>query len=150
MPCVFLSRPSSVLPYSSRHAYPAQAFPQQKASWLEEISTMHDWVVCCKSQKGREEIRSFELSGKEIFLNYYAKKKTGSQKSAYKEVKMKKNRSKKSAYRRQSVRYRSWQHQNGSERGAVMQCFCTHALFVYGVTLITPVPPLLPSAAIPR
>ena len=81
---------------------------QQKASWLEEIKTMHDWVVWCKSQKGREEIRSFELSGKEIFLNYYAKKKTGSQKSAYKEVKMKKNRSKKSAYRRQSVRYRSW------------------------------------------
>ena len=27
MPCVFLSRPSSVLPCSSRHAYPAQAFP---------------------------------------------------------------------------------------------------------------------------
>ena len=27
MPCVFLSRPSSVLPCSFRHAYPAQAFP---------------------------------------------------------------------------------------------------------------------------
>ena len=27
MPCVFLSRPSSVLPCSSRHAYSAQAFP---------------------------------------------------------------------------------------------------------------------------
>ena len=30
MPCVFLSRPSSVLPCSSRHAYPAQAFPTKK------------------------------------------------------------------------------------------------------------------------
>ena len=39
-------------------------------SWLEESSTMHDWVVWCKSKKGAEEIRSFELSGKEIFLNY--------------------------------------------------------------------------------
>ena len=28
MPCVFLSRPSSVLPCSSRHAYSAQAFPE--------------------------------------------------------------------------------------------------------------------------
>ena len=28
MPFVFLSQPSSVLPCSSRHAYPAQAFPQ--------------------------------------------------------------------------------------------------------------------------
>ena len=28
MPCVFLSRPSSVLPCSSRHAYPAQDFPE--------------------------------------------------------------------------------------------------------------------------
>jgi len=67
---------------------------QQKASWLEEIKTMHDWVVWCKSQKGREEIRSFELSWKEIFFNYYEtkstevqKKKTGSQKSAYKGAK---------------------------------------------------------------
>jgi len=31
---------------------------------------MHDWVVWCKSKKGAEEIRSFELSGKEIFPNY--------------------------------------------------------------------------------
>ena len=31
---------------------------------------MHDWVVWCKSKKGAEEIRSFELSGKEIFSNY--------------------------------------------------------------------------------
>ena len=35
---------------------------------------MHDWVVWCKSEKGAEEIRSFELSGKEIFLNYDEKK----------------------------------------------------------------------------
>jgi len=31
---------------------------------------MHDWVVWCKSKKGAEEIRSFELRGKEIFSNY--------------------------------------------------------------------------------
>ena len=41
---------------------------QQKANLLEEISTMHDLVVWCKSQKGREEIRSFELSGKRSSL----------------------------------------------------------------------------------
>ena len=39
---------------------------QEKESWLEEASTMHDWVVRCRSKKGAEEIRSFELSGKEI------------------------------------------------------------------------------------
>ena len=43
---------------------------QEKKSWLEEVSTMHDWVVWCKSKKGAEEIRSFELSGKEIFPNH--------------------------------------------------------------------------------
>mmetsp|Transcript_100149 Transcript_100149/g.161454 ORF Transcript_100149/g.161454 Transcript_100149/m.161454 type:complete len:227 (-) Transcript_100149:1039-1719(-) len=32
MPCVFLSRPSSVLPCSSRHAYPAQAFPANESA----------------------------------------------------------------------------------------------------------------------
>jgi len=31
---------------------------------------MHDWGLWCKSKKGAEEIRSFELSGKEIFSNY--------------------------------------------------------------------------------
>ena len=41
---------------------------QEKKSWLEESSTIHDWVVWCKSKKGAEEIRSFELSGKENFF----------------------------------------------------------------------------------
>ena len=36
---------------------------QEKKSWLEKASTMPDWVMWCKSQKGAEEIRSFELSG---------------------------------------------------------------------------------------
>jgi len=36
---------------------------QENKSWLEESSTMHDWVVRCKSKKGAEEMRSFELSG---------------------------------------------------------------------------------------
>jgi len=31
---------------------------------------MRDWVVWCKSKKGADQIRSFELSGKEIFFNY--------------------------------------------------------------------------------
>ena len=38
---------------------------QEKKSWLEQVSTMHDWVVWCKSKKGAEEIRSFELNGQE-------------------------------------------------------------------------------------
>ena len=61
---------------------------------------MHDWVVWCKSKKGAEEIRPFELSGKEIFSNYDETKS--------KEEKNKKNGSKKKAHRGQSVRYRSW------------------------------------------
>jgi len=49
---------------------------------------MHDWVVLCKSEKGAEEICSFELSGKEIFSNYdetkskeEKNKKTGAKRS---------------------------------------------------------------------
>jgi len=41
---------------------------QEKESWLEKARTMHDWVVWCKSKKGAEEIRSFELSRKEILF----------------------------------------------------------------------------------
>ena len=72
----------------------------RKGIWLEESSTMHDWVVWCKSKKGAEAIRSFELSGKEIFSNCDETKS--------KEEKNKKNGSKKKAHRGQSVRYRSW------------------------------------------
>jgi len=43
---------------------------QEKKRWPEESSTMHDRVVWCRSNKGAEKIRSFELSGKEIFSNY--------------------------------------------------------------------------------
>ena len=68
---------------------------QEKKSWLEKSSTMHDWVVWCKTKKGAEEIRSFELSGKEIFYNYDETKST--------EEKNKKNGSKKKAHRGQSV-----------------------------------------------
>jgi len=70
---------------------------QENECWLEESSTMHDWVVWCKSKQGVEEIRSFELSGKEIFFNY------GETKS--KEEKNKKNGSKKKAHRGQSRAY---------------------------------------------
>jgi len=73
---------------------------QEKESWLEESSTMHAWVVWCKSEKGAEEICSFELSGKEIYFNYDETKS--------KEEKNKKNGSNKKAHRGQSVRYRSW------------------------------------------
>jgi len=69
---------------------------------------MHDWVVWCKSKKGAEKIRSFELSGKEIFFNY---DETKSQ-----EKKNEKNGSKKKAHREQSVRYRSWWKQGNIER----------------------------------
>jgi len=68
---------------------------QEKESWLEEASTMHDWVVWCKSKKGAEEIRSFQLSGKEIFSNYDETKS--------KEEENKKYGSKKKAHRGQSV-----------------------------------------------
>ena len=61
---------------------------------------MPDWVVWCKSKKGAEEIRPFELSGKDIFSNYDETKS--------KEEKNNKNGSKKKAHRGQSVRYRSW------------------------------------------
>jgi len=78
---------------------------QEKESRLEEASTMHNWVEWCKSKKGAEEIRSFELSGKEIFFNYVETKS--------KEEKNKKNGSKKKAHRGQSVRYRScWKQGN--------------------------------------
>ena len=54
----------------------------------------------CKSKKGAEAIRLFELSEKEIFSNYDETKS--------KEEKNKKNVSKKKAHRGQIVRYRSW------------------------------------------
>ena len=66
---------------------------------MEEVNMMHDWVVWCKSKKGTEEIRSFGLSGKEIFCNYNETK--------LKQEKNKKNRSKKKAHRGHSVQYRS-------------------------------------------
>jgi len=61
---------------------------------------MHDWVGWSRSKKGAEEIRSFELSGKEIFSNYDETKS--------KEEKNKKNGGKKKAHRGQSVRHSSW------------------------------------------
>ena len=71
----------------------------RKKGWLEEASTMQDWVVWCKSKKGAEEIRSFKLIGKEIIFNY--------DETTLKEQKNKKNGSKKKAHRGQSVQYRS-------------------------------------------
>ena len=32
---------------------------QEKAGWLEEASTTHNWVVLCKSKEGAEQICSF-------------------------------------------------------------------------------------------
>ena len=84
---------------------------QEKEIWLEESSTMHDWVVWCKSKTGAEEIRSFELSGKEIFFNY--------DESKSKEEKNKKQREQKEgtsrAERTIQVMVEAWRHQNGSE-----------------------------------
>jgi len=72
---------------------------QENEIWLEKASTMHDWVVWCKSKKGAEEIRSFELSGKEIFFNCDETKQ--------KEKKNKKIGSKENAHHGQSIRSRS-------------------------------------------
>ena len=84
---------------------------QEKKSGQEESSTMHNWVVWCKPKKGAEEIRSFELSGKEIFFNYDETKS--------KEEKNKKNKRKKNALRGAErtlqVMVEVRQHQNGSE-----------------------------------
>jgi len=53
MPCVFLSRPSSVLPCSSRHAYPAQAFPQaQPGSAQLKIANLWCNLLCTLTQSG--------------------------------------------------------------------------------------------------
>jgi len=68
-------------------------------SWLEGASMMHDWVVWCKSKKGAEEIRSFELSGK-FSLAMMKRNRTSEEHN-------KKSGSKK-AHRGQSKRYRSW------------------------------------------
>jgi len=66
---------------------------------------MHHWVVWCRYKKGVEEMRSFELSRKEIFPNYDETKS--------REEKNKKNGSKKKAHRVQSVRYKSsWKQGN--------------------------------------
>jgi len=66
--------------------------------------------VWCRSKNGAEEIRSFELSGKEFFFNYDETKS--------KEEKNKKNRSKKKAHRGQNVRQvmvEARQHEKGNE-----------------------------------
>jgi len=76
---------------------------EEKESWLEEASTTHDWVVWCKSKKGAEEIRSFELSGKEFFFNYDETKSKEEKKSTSR------------AKRTIQVVVEARQHQNGSE-----------------------------------
>ena len=64
----------------------------------------------CKSKKGAEEIRPFELSGKEIFSNY--------DKTKSEEVKRKRNGSKKNAHRGQSARNRSQRNQGNIKQWA--------------------------------
>ena len=72
---------------------------------------MHDWVVWCKSKKGAEEIRLFELSGKEIFFNYDETKS--------KEEKQQKEREQKEGTSRaeRTIQFmvEARQHQNGRE-----------------------------------
>jgi len=72
--------------------------------------------VWCKSKTWAEEIRSFELSRKEIFSNYDETKS--------KEEKNKKNGSKKKAHRGQSVRYRAWWKQ-GNIKMAVSEDYAS-------------------------
>ena len=87
---------------------------QEQESWLEEASAMHDWVVWFRSKKWAEEIRSFELSGKEIFSNYDETKS--------KEERNKKEREQKEgtsrAERTIQVVVEARQHQTGIERGS--------------------------------
>ena len=86
---------------------------QEKESWLEELSTLHDWVVWCKSKKGAEEICSFELIGKEIFFNY---DETKSKEEKRKEQEQKEGTS--WAEHTIQVVVEARQHQNGSERAS--------------------------------
>jgi len=69
---------------------------------------MHHWVVWCKSKKGAEEIRSFELSVKEIFPTMMNRNRT------------KKRTKRTGAKRRHIVRYRSWWKQ-GNVKMAVSE-----------------------------
>jgi len=89
---------------------------------------MHNWS--CESKQGAEEIRSFELSGKEIFSNYDETKS--------KELKEKKYESKKSAYgtwsrlleRTTQVMVEARPNQSGSERGSRFRCWVRKDLTV--------------------
>ena len=72
---------------------------------------MHDWVVWCKSKKWAEEIRSFELSGKEIFSNHDETKSKEEKNKKYGEQKEGTSR----AERTIQVMVEARQHQNGSE-----------------------------------
>ena len=72
---------------------------------------MHDWVVWCKSNKGLEEIRSFELSGKEIFSNYDETKIERGKEQKEREQKEGTSR----AERTIQVMVEARQHQNGSK-----------------------------------
>jgi len=74
---------------------------------------MHDWVVWCVSQKRVEEIRSFELSGKEIFSNY-DETKSKEETREQKEREPKEGTSR--AERTIQVTVEARQHQNGSKR----------------------------------
>ena len=87
---------------------------QGKLAGRGKHNTRLDRVVQVK--KGAEEIRSFELSGKEIFSNYDDTKS--------KEDKNQKNGSKKKAHSGQNVRYTSWWKQ-GNIKMAVSE---DHAL----------------------
>ena len=89
---------------------------QEKKIWLEEVSTMHDWVVWCKSRKEAEEIRSFELSGKEIFSNYDETKPKEEKGKKQQEREEKEGISQ--AERTIQVMVEARQHQNGSKRGS--------------------------------
>jgi len=73
---------------------------------------MHDWVVWCKSKKGAEEIRSFELNGQEIFSNY-DKRNVIERGKEQKERQQKRGTSR--AERSIQVMAEGRQHQNGSK-----------------------------------
>ena len=64
---------------------------------------MHDWDVWCKSKKGAEEIRLFELSGKEIFSNYD-------------ETKSKEEKNKKNGAKRRHIAGRAYDEDHGGSK----------------------------------
>ena len=87
---------------------------RENASWLEETSTTHDWVVCTH-QNDLDDICSFELSGQEVYSNI---NETNSQEQDGEKWKICTLRAERHSML-QIMEEQAGQYQNGSERGSL-------------------------------